>query len=125
MRRREFIGLLGGASAVGWPAFVAAQPSSRPRRVGVLMGVAEDSTEGRTRIAAFLDGLRQAGWIEGANLRLDIRWASGDVSRFQADAADLVAAPPQSSLGTAPRRWPRWRLRLDRSRLSSRRFRTP
>jgi putative ABC transport system substrate-binding protein len=94
MRRREFIGLLGGATGVGWPALLAAQPSTGPRRVGVLMGIAEDSSEGRMRIAAFLDGLRAAGWIEGANLRLDIRWASGDVSRFRADAADLVAASP-------------------------------
>jgi putative ABC transport system substrate-binding protein len=99
MRRREFIGLLGGATAIGWPAFLAAQPSAGPRRVGILMGVAEDSTEGRTRIAAFLDGLREAGWIEGANLRLDVRWASGDMSRFRADAADLVAASPVVLVG--------------------------
>ena len=64
MNRRTFITLLGGAAAA-WPLAARAQQTERVRRVGVLMSVAADGPEGQARLAAFLDGLRQAGWIEG------------------------------------------------------------
>jgi putative ABC transport system substrate-binding protein len=61
MRRREFITLLGGAA--GWPLAARAQQSEGMRRVGVLMAIAE-SEEGRSRIAAFREGLRVLGRVE-------------------------------------------------------------
>jgi len=58
MKRREFITLLGGAAA--WPSTARAQQPERMRRVGVLMAIAENE-EGRSRIAAFREGLRALG----------------------------------------------------------------
>ena len=75
MKRRSFITLLGGAAA--WPFTARAQQGERMRRVGVLMSVA-NGPEGQARLAAFLNGLRQAGWIEGRNVRIDQRWGAGD-----------------------------------------------
>src|SRR5258708_39970371 len=91
MRRREFIAGLGGA-ALAWPLTARAQPE--PRRVGVLMSNRDGDAEGQARIAAFRDALREAGWIEGRNLRLEIRWAGGDMERIRAYAAELVAEAP-------------------------------
>src|SRR5258708_32519713 len=88
MRRREFIAGLGGA-ALAWPLTARAQPE--PRRVGVLMSNRDGDAEGQARVAAFRDALREAGWIEGRNLRLEIRWAGGDMERLPAYAAELVA----------------------------------
>jgi putative tryptophan/tyrosine transport system substrate-binding protein len=77
MKRRAFITLLGGAAAA-WPlAARAQQAGEHMRRVGVLMSVA-NGPEGQARLAAFLNGLRQAGWIEGRNVRIDQRWGAGD-----------------------------------------------
>jgi putative ABC transport system substrate-binding protein len=93
MRRRDFIVLSGAAAA--WPLAARAQPAAM-RRVAVIMSPAEESPEGRARIAAFRDGLEQAGWREGRNLALDIRWAAGDMARIRAHAAELVAAAPEA-----------------------------
>jgi putative ABC transport system substrate-binding protein len=72
MRRREFITLIGGAAAA-WP--LAARAQQRMRRIGVLMGLAEDDPEGRSRLAALSRALQDLGWIEGHNIRTDFRWA--------------------------------------------------
>jgi putative ABC transport system substrate-binding protein len=64
MKRREFITLLGGA-AVAWPLAGRAQQVERPRRIGVLMSTAESDRNAPARIASFLRGLKQLGWIEG------------------------------------------------------------
>jgi putative ABC transport system substrate-binding protein len=61
------------------------------RRIGVLMGVASDEPESQARIAAFLQGLRELGWIDGRNVRIDTRWSAGDAARLRRDAAELVA----------------------------------
>ena len=63
MRRREFITLLGGAAA--WPFAARAQQRERMRRIGVLMHVAAEDPEGQRRVAAFLQGLQEAGWGVG------------------------------------------------------------
>src|SRR5215472_2857670 len=70
LQRREFIALLGGA-AVAWPRALGAQQGERLRRIGVLMGVADDA-EGQVRVKALQQGLQELGWIEGRNVRIDI-----------------------------------------------------
>ena len=67
LHRREFITLLGGAAAA-WPLVVRAEPTDRMRRVGVLMGVAEDDPEGQARVAAFRQGLSDLSWADGRNV---------------------------------------------------------
>jgi len=94
MRRREFITLVGG-SAAAWPLAVRAQQPDRMRRIGVLMAFAEGDREGQAFVAAFRDSLRQLGWIEGRNIRIDRRWATADdpgsIPRL---ANELVALQP-------------------------------
>ena len=93
MRRREFIGLLGGA-AVSWPAGARAQPSERVRRIGVLMPTAAHDRDGHDRISALLQGLQQWGWSVGRNIRMEYRWEPGDVNEVRKRAAELVALSP-------------------------------
>ena len=62
------------------------------------MSPAEDSPEGQARISAFREGLRSAGWTEGGNLQLDVRWAGGDMGRTRALARELVASSPAAIL---------------------------
>jgi putative tryptophan/tyrosine transport system substrate-binding protein len=76
MRRRQFITLLGGA-ATAWPLATRAQQSERMRRIGVLMRLAANDAQGQARLAAFLQGLQQLGWIDGRNVRIDTRWGAG------------------------------------------------
>ena len=92
MRRREFISLLGGATA--WPLAAQAQQPERMRRIGVLINLAADDPEGQARIAAFLQGLQEAGWVVGRNTRIDIRWGAGDAERIRKEAMELVALAP-------------------------------
>jgi len=77
-KRREFITLLGGAAT--WPLVARAQQRERVRRVGVLMNLTPDDAEGQARLAAFLQGLQEAGWAVGRNVRIDLRWGGGPVS---------------------------------------------
>ena len=93
MKRREFITLLGGA-AVAWPLAAHAQQPERVRRIGVLMGLAENDPEGQARVAAFRQGLEQLRWTDGRNARIDYRWAAGEGSRAVTYAAELVALSP-------------------------------
>jgi putative tryptophan/tyrosine transport system substrate-binding protein len=79
MRRREFIALLGGAAA--WPVGARAQQGERMRRIGVLMNAAATETMPQSYVAALVQGLRQLGWTEGRNLRIDVRWNAGDTRR--------------------------------------------
>ena len=93
MQRREFITLLGGATAA-WPLSARAQQPERMRRIAVLMSLAADDKEGRVRIDAFVQGLRELGWIDGRNVQIDIRWAAGGDRVRQQYAAELVALSP-------------------------------
>src|SRR5580704_5859968 len=73
--RRTFIAAVGGA-AFAWPlATRAQQPAEGIRRISVLMNTTSDDPEGRARVAAFAQALQKLGWIEGGNVRTDIRWA--------------------------------------------------
>ena len=101
MRRREFLGILGGA-AVPWPIAVRAQPADRVRRIGVLMSTAENDSSAPARIGAFARGLEELGWREGRNIRIDLRWAAGDLAQSSKKyAAELVALAPDVLLATA------------------------
>jgi putative ABC transport system substrate-binding protein len=100
VNRREFITLLGGAAAAGWPLAAQAQQPEQMRRVGVLMSLAADDAEGKARLAAFLQGLQQLGWIDGRNVRIDTRWGAGDADRTRRYAAELVALAPDVILAT-------------------------
>jgi putative tryptophan/tyrosine transport system substrate-binding protein len=90
MKRREFITLAGGAVA-GWPLVARAQQPERLRHVGVLMSTGEDDPETQLRLDAFVQGLRQAGWSVGHNVRVDTRWASGETARLRALIAEMLS----------------------------------
>jgi putative ABC transport system substrate-binding protein len=103
MRRREFIMLLGGATACRTLAVRAQQPEPM-RRVGVLMQIAEGDAESKIQLAEFQRELRELGWVVGRNVKLDARWAGGDSDRIRKYAAELVALAPDvvlASGGTA------------------------
>src|SRR5215471_18076647 len=91
--RREFITLLGGAAAA-WPLAARAQQRERMRRIAVLMNFAAEDAEGQARLAAFLQGLQQAGWAVGHNVRIDTRWGAGDPDRYRQYVAELLALGP-------------------------------
>ena len=74
MKRREFITLLGGATAA-WPLAARAQQPERMRRIGVLAAFAEDDPDLQAWLSAFQQGLERLGWSEGRNVRIDIRFA--------------------------------------------------
>jgi putative tryptophan/tyrosine transport system substrate-binding protein len=93
MRRREFITLIGSASAALSLAAHAQQPTML--RLGVLMGVSEDDPESERWIAAFFEGLSQFGWKRDKNLRVDIRWAGVDLVRMQQLAKELIELRPE------------------------------
>jgi len=95
VKRREFITLLGGAAA--WPLAARAQ-SERVRRIGVLMGVADDQ-EGQARVAALKQGLQELGWTEGRNIQIETRFGGADAGRIRAHAAELVALLPDVIVG--------------------------
>jgi ABC-type uncharacterized transport system substrate-binding protein len=93
MRRREFITLVGGAAA-SWPLAVRAQQGERMRRIGVLRPGEETDPTMQAYNAALRQELAKLGWIEGRNLRIDLRFATGDVNRVRAYAAELVSLAP-------------------------------
>jgi putative ABC transport system substrate-binding protein len=101
VKRREFITLIGGAAAV-WPFAAQAQEPDRVRRIGVLMGSAERDSDSKIRLAAFRQALRELGWTEGRNLRIDSRWAAAEPDRLRAYAAELVGLTPDAILAHAP-----------------------
>ena len=96
MRRRDFITLIGGA--VASPLAANAQQSERVRRVGVLMGMADDR-EGQARVTALKQGLQELGWTEGGNIQIETRFAAADAGRIRVQAAELVALAPDVIVG--------------------------
>src|SRR5215470_6668376 len=88
MRRRDFIKGMAG-SAIAWPLTARAQQLDRVRRVGVLMGIADDF-EGQARIAVFRQALQALGWSEGRNVQFIYRWSGGDVAHARRFAKELV-----------------------------------
>src|SRR4051812_46655612 len=92
MRRREFVAGLAGAAA--WPNLGRAQQGERMRRIGVLMPLSRDDPEARTRVATFQERLQRLGWIEGQNVRFDIRWTAGNAEDTRKHALDLAGLAP-------------------------------
>jgi putative ABC transport system substrate-binding protein len=72
LKRREFITLL-GSTAAAWPLAARAQQGERVRRIGVLIASTADDPEAQARIAAFAGALSQLGWIDGRNVRIDVK----------------------------------------------------
>jgi putative ABC transport system substrate-binding protein len=107
-RRREFIIQLGCAAAT-WPFRAHAQQRERMRRIGVLMGfgalmgLGEDDPAPIVWLSGFTEGLSDLGWTDGRNLRMDVRWAAGNVDRMRIFAKELVNLQPDVilSLSTA------------------------
>ena len=90
--RRKFLAtLLGGAAA--WPLAARAQQGERVRRIGLLMGVADDR-EGQARVTALKQGLQELGWTDSRNIQIETRFGGADTGRIRAHAAELVALAP-------------------------------
>jgi ABC-type uncharacterized transport system substrate-binding protein len=100
MRRRDFIGAV-AASGATWPLGVRAQQPGRMRRVGLLVGLAEDDPETKSRVRAFRLGLRDADWVEGRNIQIDYRFSVGDPARAKQYAAELRSLSPDVIVGNS------------------------
>jgi putative ABC transport system substrate-binding protein len=92
MRRRDFITGLGIAAA--WPVVGRAQQGDRLRRIGVLMPFDETDPVAKPRLSAFAQALADLGWVDGRNVRMDLRWAGDDINRIRALAQELVGLQP-------------------------------
>src|SRR5215471_7497073 len=93
MRRREFIGFVGGAVSA-WPLSALAQQRDHPRRIGVLMGFAETDEVWQTYLRVFRERLRDFGWTDGQNIKFEYRFAGESVERTRQAAAELVSSKP-------------------------------
>ena len=91
MRRREFLGVLSGAT-IAWPLAARAQQGERVPRIGVVLGAGTIDQD--LNLGAFLQGLQQLGWSDGRNVRVDIRRGAGDADDLRKYAADLAALAP-------------------------------
>jgi putative tryptophan/tyrosine transport system substrate-binding protein len=92
MKRREFIAGLGSAAA--WPVVAHAQQPNRMRRLGVLMPYEENDPDAKAFLSGFTRGLAELGWTDGSNLRMDVRWAAGNVDRMRMFAKEFVDLQP-------------------------------
>jgi putative ABC transport system substrate-binding protein len=96
MKRREFIGLVGGA--VAWPAAASAEQPEQMRRIGVLLNYAETDPVAKMFLSGFVKRLAALGWTEGRNLIIDYRWSAGDANLASTNAKELVALQPVAIL---------------------------
>ena len=91
MRRRKLLGAL-GCTAAAWP--LASLGQERVRRVGILMSHSETDQDAQDRLASFRKGLEVLGWIEGRNIRIEGRYASGRTDQYRSLAKELVLSKP-------------------------------
>jgi putative ABC transport system substrate-binding protein len=96
IERRKFLATLGAAAA--WPLAARAQQADRVRRIGLLMGTADDR-EGQARVTALKEGLQELGWTDGGNIQIETRFGGADAARIRAHAAELVALAPDVIVG--------------------------
>ena len=106
MKRREFITLLGGAAARG-RSRRARSRASGCGAIGVLMASAADDPEAQARIAAFLQGLQQLGWIVGRNVRIDIAGRQATTSAFANTRRNWLRSRRTSLWPVAAKPWRR------------------
>jgi DNA-binding LacI/PurR family transcriptional regulator len=92
VRRREFIGLLGGVAA--WPVAARAQLPERLRRIGVLMTTTAEEPETNARLTAFLQGMQELGWTNGRNIQVISRWGAYSSDELRKYAAELAGQAP-------------------------------
>jgi hypothetical protein len=95
LQRRQLTGLLVLGPFI-LPSSEFAQSSERPRRLGVLMAYASSDAEAVERVTAFTRELQRLGWTDGRNLRIEYRWASGNVQHLATHAAELVGLRPDA-----------------------------
>jgi putative ABC transport system substrate-binding protein len=99
MRRRDFITALSAVAV--WPISARAQRAGSVPNIGVLMAGAEASPENGPRIAAFRQALKELGWNEGGNVRIDYRWSGGQSELINRYADELVALAPDVILANS------------------------
>jgi len=100
LQRRQLLSLIGGVAAA-WPLMARAQQGGPARRVGMLIGYAENDLETQARLAAFRQGLEHLGWSEGRNLRIDTRFAPEGPEQAQRLARELLALQPDVLVGNS------------------------
>jgi putative tryptophan/tyrosine transport system substrate-binding protein len=100
MKRRDLLILLAASSVSCWPVEAAAQRADRMRHIAVLMSYAEADSEAQKWVAAFRTALRELGWTEGRNIRIQIRWATGDPDTIGRLAKELVESRPELILAS-------------------------
>jgi putative ABC transport system substrate-binding protein len=93
IRRREFITFL-GVTAAAWPLVARAQQGNRVRRIGVLTLGDENDPVRKAWVSAFIQALAGLGWVDGRNVRMDLRWGADDINRMRAFAQELVGLQP-------------------------------
>jgi putative tryptophan/tyrosine transport system substrate-binding protein len=98
VRRRDFI-LLGSAAAT-WPHVGRAQQPERVRRIQVIFPREGENTEDNARVEIFHQRLRELGWTDGRNMRVDIHWAGANASEIRRSVAALVAVTPDLILAS-------------------------
>ena len=98
MRRRRLITALGGAAL--WPLAGHAQQAERMRRVGALYFFAQNDANSQAFATAFTQALGRLGWVAGKNIRIDSRFAAGDLALFKQYAAQLVSLAPDAILAS-------------------------
>jgi len=99
MRRRRIGGAL--AASVAASSFATAQAPQRLRRVGVVLDLPADDARAQARLAAFAQGLQQAGWTIGRNLRVEYRWRSEGEAALRATAREIADFAPEVVLGSS------------------------
>ena len=94
MRRRDFFFILVGGTAATWPLAAYAQQAGPVKRIGVLIGVADDA-EGQARVQGIATrALQDLGWVEGRNVRFDVFFAAGEAERSRRYASELISQTP-------------------------------
>jgi putative ABC transport system substrate-binding protein len=102
MRRREFLGVLGGA-ATAWPLAARAQQGERMRRVAILMAYPPTDVEVQARVQAFREELARLGWTRDRNIQFDERWTTDNMDLVRASAVNLVELKPDVVVSTGGR----------------------
>jgi putative tryptophan/tyrosine transport system substrate-binding protein len=100
MRRRDFIGLVGGA-VIARPLSALAQKADRIRKIGILANFPANDPEGQARVNGFTRALVGLGWSEGTNLHIETRFAGDSAERYPQYARELVALEPDVILASA------------------------